>query len=79
MKMDKFLNSRAGQVVTIAVVGVIGLYYVKKGAQKAAQAINPVSQDNLAYTGVNSIGEALTGNKRFDLGVWIYDKINGKP
>lgn len=77
MKVNQFLNSNAGQVVIISAVAAVVVYYAGKKAKQVAQAINPVSTDNIAYTGVNSVGAVLTDNKRFDLGVWIYDKIHG--
>jgi hypothetical protein len=77
MNIDKFLNTKAGQVVIISTVAAVGLYYIGRKASQVAAAVNPVSKDNVVYTGVNGIGEALTGKKSFDLGTWIYDKTHG--
>jgi len=38
-----------------------------------AQAINPINQENIFYTGVNAVGGKLTGDADFSLGTWIYD------
>ena len=75
--ISKFANSNAGQVVIIGAVVAIGLYYTKKAAAVAVDALDPTSANNLAYTGVNNIGEAITG-KPFDLGGWIFDVVNGE-
>lgn len=68
---------------TALVLGAAGLllgYLVyraaKQGLEAAAQAINPVSDKNLAYRGVNAVGEAITGDKEFSLGSWLYDVFN---
>lgn len=41
--------------------------------------LNPVSDKNLAYTAVNSVGSSLTGDSSFSLGSWIYDKLHTDP
>ncbi len=43
----------------------------------AAEAVNPVNNDNIFYQGVNAVGEKLTGRENFDLGTWIYDITHG--
>lgn len=68
--------------LVIAGTGAIILLYAlgKREAQKTAvavgEAVNPTSEQNVFYRGVNAVGETLTGNKDFDLGRWIYDKTN---
>lgn len=69
------MNQKA--IITLAVVGV-GLYlFAKREAAQLAddvgKAVNPVSKDNIAYSGVNAVGGVLTGKQNFDLGVWVYD------
>lgn len=51
-------------------------YLLKKQATDVVDAINPTNDENIFYTGVNSIGAKLTGKPSFDLGRWIYDKTN---
>jgi len=62
--------------IAAGVVLVAG-WYVKRQAgealDKVGQAVNPTSDQNLAYKGVNSVGEALTGDDAFSLGSWLYD------
>lgn len=48
-------------------------------AEDAVNAINPASDQNLAYRGVNAIGSAVTGDNSFSLGSWLYDKFNADP
>jgi hypothetical protein len=77
--MKTFLNSRAAQVGMIAAVGAGVIWYVKKEAAKVARAVDPTSKDNVAYTGVNAVGEVLSGKPGFDLGHWIYDITHSEP
>ena len=39
----------------------------------AAQAVNPTSDQNVAYKSVNAVGASITGQKDFNLGSWLYD------
>lgn len=65
------LNNK--QFIAVGVVGAAGLWFARKQAAKAAQAINPVNQENVFYQGTNAVGSKLTGDKDFTLGGWIYD------
>ncbi len=70
-----------GLGVAAVVVGGLAIWQIKKGAQAAAQIteevitedLNPVSDQNLAYRGVNGVGAALTGDNEFTLGRWLYE------
>lgn len=42
-------------------------------------AVNPASDQNLAYRGVNALGSSLTGDSHFTLGGWLYDLLNPAP
>ena len=81
MKMKEFLSTKAGAVVALgAVVGVIGYFAQKKATDAviaAGNAVNPVNNDNIFYSGVNAIGEKVTG-KSFSLGNWLYNKTHGE-
>ncbi len=62
---------------------VAGVIVIAKGYQAAKQAatrvvngVNPTRTDNFVYSGVNAVGEVLTGDKDFSLGGWIYDKLH---
>ncbi|MBB1602550.1 hypothetical protein [Variovorax sp. UMC13] len=46
------------------------------GARTVGTALNPTSDQNLAYRGVNAVGNALTGDGDFSLGSWIYDRLH---
>jgi|GEM_PF-2962983 len=62
--------------VVVCVAGIV-LYRGYKAAGEAAKAvvdkINPASTNNFIYSGVNSLGEKITGDKHFTLGGWFYD------
>ena len=70
-----------GLGVAAALVGGLALWQLRKAAAATAEFaeevvtedLNPVSDQNLAYRGVNGIGAALTGEEDFRLGRWIYD------
>jgi hypothetical protein len=51
-------------------------YKVHQNKSKLAEAINPLSANNLVYRGVNSVGEAITGDSNFSLGVWAWEVLN---
>lgn len=76
----KILDTKAGAAIGLGLTAVLALYLFKKSiaesAAAAGQAINPVNQDNIFYTGVNNVGEVLTGDENFNLGGWIYDKTH---
>ena len=61
-------------------VGVVLYVLLKREAAAAAQAvgqaINPASDQNMAYRGVNSVGAVLTGDPSWSLGSWLYDLFN---
>ena len=81
--MNKLLNSKVGVVGAVALVGLGLAYLAERKARKVAsdvgQAINPVNDNNIFYTGVNAVGAKLTSNENFNLGAWIYDAVNGSP
>jgi hypothetical protein len=52
-------------------------------AGAAVPYVNPVDSRNLAYTGVNAVGTAVTGDSGFSLGTAIFnathkDEVTGK-
>jgi len=63
----------------LILVGV-GLIYLNR--QSVGAAVDPSSADNLAYKGVNQLGDILDDaedNDSFRLGEWLYETINGRP
>lgn len=54
-------------VVLLGVAYFVGRHLWNTGA------IDPTSDKNVAYTGVNAVGAVLTGDKDFSLGSAIYD------
>lgn len=75
--VTRYLMTPAGQVAVVAVVAGVAYHYAKREAATVAQAVNPLSDQNVVYSGVNGVGEAITG-KPFNLGHWLYDVINGE-
>jgi hypothetical protein len=79
----KILDTKAGMVLALGVVGVASLYLFKKsiadGAAAAAQSINPVNDENIFNQGVLAVGQKITGNENWTLGGAIYDLFNGSP
>jgi hypothetical protein len=90
------MKVQLGAGAVIAIAGVAGAAFVawrltrdggvvdnaKQALASAAEAINPVSPNNLAYRGVNAIGGAIVSDPAGDgknadgswtLGGWFYD------
>lgn len=81
---DTWLTLAAGLAAGLAV-----LWLVKKAGEardsaaaaavdavkSVADALNPTSASNLAYRGVNALGDAITADdpRPFSLGVWLYE------
>lgn len=63
-----------GLVVVVAAL-VVGRRTLQ-AVQENAYLVNPIDDRNLAYSGVNAIGESVTGDKDFSLGVWLWEKLN---
>jgi hypothetical protein len=75
------------QTVIVIAAGVAGLvaaiYLLKKGkdaaaavktaAGKVANAVNPLSDTNLAYSAANAVTQSLTGDAGTSFGSWLYD------
>lgn len=46
------------------------------GEKAAVNVVNPASDQNAIYKGVNGVGSYLTGDKDFTLGGWLYGVFN---
>jgi len=46
---------------------------ITNAAVSVAPRVNPASDQNLIYSGVNGIGGALSGDKDWTLGNWLFD------
>lgn len=69
------MNEKTIAVGAVAVI-VLYLFFKKEAAQAIAavgQAVNPTSDKNLAYSGVNAVGSAVSGQSDWTLGGWLYD------
>lgn len=69
-----------GGVVIVGAVIYYGYKFVSGTVETAKDVVkkdlNPTSDKNLAYRGVNAVGEAITGDQNFSLGSWLYDVFN---
>lgn len=63
----RYLVSKVGETAGKAVD------YVADAAQAAAPYVNPASNQNVIYTGINGIGGAVSGEENWTLGGWLYD------
>ncbi|MDT0603483.1 hypothetical protein [Thalassotalea castellviae] len=81
MSINQLLNTKSGMIITAAGVGAIVLYFAEKKLRAAAgevgQAVNPLNNDNIFASGVNSVGASITGNQNWSLGGSIYELFNG--
>lgn len=49
---------------------------VENAVGSVVEKINPFSNKNIIYSGVNEIGAVITQNDDFSLGVWLYDQLH---
>lgn len=65
------------QMVGVGVAAVVTALFLSYKAGEAAKdlgnAINPTNPDNIFYTGVNAVGESITGDEHWTLGAAIYE------
>lgn len=73
MKINPQTVKTAAIVAGVAVVAY--LLWRAKGAigEAISTTLNPASDQNAAYKGVNAIGSTLTGDQDFSLGSYLYD------
>lgn len=71
------LTGKQGQILMLLAAGGLLLWYTKnkvvETVKTVGNAVNPVNPDNVFNQGVNKIGQEISGDKDFSLGVWIYD------
>jgi hypothetical protein len=81
MNLNKFVNSKAGMVVSVGAVFAVLSYVAAKKAKETVKdvgyAISPLNTDNVFAGGVDAIGASISGDKNFKLGNWIYEKLHG--
>ncbi len=82
---------KMGTKLALAVAAGVTAYLVVRSAARATgeaagrtlaavgEAVNPLSTNNLAYTGANAVVQSVTGQKDQTLGGWIYDLFNEDP
>ena len=59
----------------LAALGLVGywLYSNRDAIKGAVQAVNPVSDKNVAYQAATAATQAITGDKSTSFGSWLYD------
>lgn len=64
-----------GLGIGVPVLGYIGykLYGAKEAVAAGLDKVNPASQNNFVNQGVESVGQALTGDSNWTLGGWAYE------
>lgn len=68
------LNNK--QFFFLAAVAAVGVGYLYMKRKDIGNAINPVSDKNLAYTGTNAVGQAIAGDENWTLGTWMFEVLN---
>jgi len=67
-------------ILAIGVVAGVGIYLAKKQLASAAAAVgtavNPLSDQNVAYQASNAVTQAVTGNSTDTLGTALYALFN---
>lgn len=77
------MSPKAQQTLIIVAALLLVLWYLRGDlsdaaatAKDATRRLGPTANDNWAYTGVNEVGEAVTGDENFSLGVWLWEMAN---
>lgn len=79
--MLKFLTSRAGAYVVLAVIAVLAIWYFTGRIKKSVEDATTVSAivDALpVVSAMNRAGGVVSGNKEFSLGNWLENLWGGK-
>src|SRR6185369_9528348 len=71
------VNLTAGGVGALVGVVVIGgvVYYLYTHRKAMVEAVNPMSEQNLAYKTANKLTQAITGDDKQTFGGWISDLL----
>lgn len=69
------VNLTAGGVLAVVALAAVALVWVqrKRIGAAVADAVNPASEKNLAYTAVNAVGGAVANDDSWTLGGAIYE------
>lgn len=77
------MNASPKTLLIVGAVGVVGflLWRARQAiGETLSTTLNPASDQNAAYTAVNTVGGALTGEgDGFSLGSYLYDLLNDTP
>jgi hypothetical protein len=76
----KAIAGPVGMGLAVILVGGVAYWFLSKklgeaasAVSDAAQYVNPASDKNIIYSGVNDVGSAISGDADFSLGSWFYD------
>ena len=74
------MSTKAKDIAIIGALGLATIYVlsmlVGREVKQAANAVNPLNNDNIFARGVDAIGDIVTDGENdndFSLGSWIYD------
>jgi len=71
------MNTRDGLLLGGAALALYLAWQARQAAAAVAGKVNPYNRDNLIYQDVvGGLGRAVTGDKDWSLGGWLYDVIN---
>jgi len=73
MNANKYTVVLAGGAV---VLGFYLYYQSKQTVREVGAAINPVNKNNIFKKSVDAVGGAVTQRDDFELGSWLYCKLN---
>jgi hypothetical protein len=71
------MNLNPTTVAAITAAGIVVYMLLKEEAAAVVgavgDAIDPTNPNNIFHSGVNAVGENISGQKGWSLGGWIYD------
>lgn len=61
-------------VLALGALGIVAVWYARKNIEEAAEAINPLNDKNIFYTGASGIGDIIAGDgEQKPLGTRLYE------
>jgi hypothetical protein len=74
------LTKQHQSLVVVVGLGVLGAYLIGRAAADkaaaAANAVNPLNNENIFINATNDVGAVITQDENFTLGGWIYDFLH---
>jgi len=67
------MNITDKQLFILLGVAAFAVWFAAKQAAKVGEAVNPLNDENIFYTGTNAVGAVLADDQDWTLGGAIYD------